>query len=290
MSLRLKFNMMLLLAMIAGLAVAALIGYQGLISAARDSVRTQASLMMDSALAIRNYTSTQIRPLLADRMEDEFLPQSVASYAANTNFDTLRKTYPEYTYKEATLNPTNLRDKATDWEADIVHQFRNNRDIKEIFFERETPSGSVLTLAHPLQVNSQGCLACHGVPEDAPASMRRLYGDVNGYGWQMNEIIGAQVVSVPMDVPVARAQEMLVQLLLMLVGVFAVLALVLNLMLHSTVIRPVQRMATIANDVSLGRDGVPEYVHAGGDEVSVLSAAFNRMRRSLENAMKMLER
>jgi protein-histidine pros-kinase len=41
--------------------------------------------------------------------------------------------------------------------------------------------------------------------------------------------------------------------------------------------------------VSLGEAGVEEYEKKGSDEISVLSAAFNRMRRSLDSAMKMLE-
>ena len=54
-------------------------------------------------------------------MQSAFLPQSVPSYAATQNFLKLREQHPEYAYKEATLNPTNPRDRAADWEADIVY-------------------------------------------------------------------------------------------------------------------------------------------------------------------------
>jgi protein-histidine pros-kinase len=45
----------------------------------------------------------------------------------------------------------------------------------------------------------------------------------------------------------------------------------------------------MADRVSMGRLDTPEYVHNSRDEIGSLSASFNRMRRSLQNAMSMLE-
>jgi protein-histidine pros-kinase len=42
--------------------------------------------------------------------------------------------------------------------------------------------------------------------------------------------------------------------------------------------------------VSLGKTGVPEYTRRGSDQIAVLVASFNRMRRSLEEAMRMLSK
>jgi Protein of unknown function (DUF3365) len=93
---------------------------------AQREVFSEAGLMMDSALAIRNYTANEILPLLSGRMENDFPPQSVPFYAATQNFLQLRARHPEYMYKEATLNPTNPRDRAADWEADIIQRFRSD--------------------------------------------------------------------------------------------------------------------------------------------------------------------
>ena len=71
-------------------------------------------------------------------------------------------------------------------------------------------------------------------------------------------------------------------------ALLALLLALLNILLHFVVIRPVTRMAVIANEVSMGKPDVPEYVRPGKDEISSLSQSFNRMRLSLENAMKML--
>ena len=66
------------------------------------------------------------------------------------------------------------------------------------------------------------------------------------------------------------------------------LLILLNILLHFVVIQPVVRIAHMANEVSLGKLSVSEYVRSGRDEISSLSQSFNRMRLSLENAMRML--
>ena len=68
---------------------------------------------------------------------------------------------------EATLNPTNLRDRATDWEGDMMQQFRNDPQTREIIGERDTPMGRSLYLARPITAEAK-CLVCHSVPAAAP--------------------------------------------------------------------------------------------------------------------------
>ena len=118
-----KFSAIFALVFGGGLIVAALLSYRFLQDNARDQVLDQAQLMMQSMHAARSYTTSQIKPLLETLQvhQRSFLAQTVPAYAATENFGYLRKTYPDYEYKEATLNPTNLRDRAVDWEADIVN-------------------------------------------------------------------------------------------------------------------------------------------------------------------------
>ncbi|HNO88666.1 MAG TPA: DUF3365 domain-containing protein, partial [Rhodocyclaceae bacterium] len=200
-----------------------------------------------------------------------------------------RKKYPNYAYKEATLNPTNPRDRAADWEADLVNTFRNTADSKEIAGERDTPTGRALYIAHPIRIESPACLACHSTPEAAPASMIKVYGTANGFGWKLNETVGAQVVSVPMSVPLENAAQAFRTFMTSLAAVFAAVFVVLNLMLSWLIIRPVSQMSDAADKISTGDFDQPEFPEQGTDEVAVLASSFNRMRRSLEKAMQMID-
>ena len=119
--------------------------------------------------------------------------------------------------------------------------------------------------------------------------MTRTYGTVNGFGWQLNETIGAQIVSVPMEVPLRLAHDAYVSFLVVLFTIFTVVFVVLNLLLHYLVLAPVKKVTAIADAVSLGGEDVEIYVKPGKDEISSLSASFNRMRESLKQAMEMLK-
>ena len=283
-----KFNLVLFIVFSIGLAIAGYISYSVLQKHAREEVLAHAGMMMEAAMAIRGYTVKEIRPLLTLQMKREFLPQSVPSYAATQNFETVREMHPEYTYKEAALNPTNPRDHATDWETDIIRIFRDDPDTREISGERETPLGKSLYYARPIRISNKNCLTCHSTIDAAPETMIKLYGDNNGFGWQLDEVVGAQVVSVPLSVPLAKAREEFVIFMASLIAIFMVIFIVINIMLGQIVVKRVREMAHAADDISTGHMDVPEFSVSGKDEISDLSRSFNRMRRSLEKAMQML--
>jgi HAMP domain-containing protein len=283
-----KFNLILLSVFSAGLLVTGLLSYRVLQKNAREEVLQNAQIMIDSAKGAAAYTVAEVRPLLMPDMKRRFVPQGVSFYAARQSFELLRTNQPEYTYRLASLNPTNPSNHAFDWEADIIREFRNNPDRKQIIIERNTPTGRVLSLFQPVTVSDQGCLACHNRPQDAPKNLVETYGASNGFGWQLHDTVAAQAVSVPMSVPVQRAHETFVTLMALLVGIFVVLFVLLNLLLHFVIVRPVVRMSRLATDVSLGKPDVPEFAVSGSDEIAALSASFNRMRRSFEGALKML--
>jgi protein-histidine pros-kinase len=286
-----KFNLILGLVLGAGLAIAAAVSHRFLQDDAREDVVRQARLMMEAMQSARDYTTKQIKPLLVTQQEHQrsFLPQTVPAFAATENFDYLRANYPDYAYKEATLNPTNLRDRAVDWEADIINAFRNRpAGAKEFTGERDTPTGRSLYLARPIQAGPP-CLECHSTPRAAPASMIRHYGANNGFGWQPNEIVGAQIVSVPMSVPVRMANQAFQTLVIYLAAVVLATLILLDTVLLWTVVRPLRRLSTMADQISVGQMDMPELPVRGSDEIAVLAGSFNRMRRSLERALKMLE-
>ena len=105
--------------------------------------------------------------------------------------------YREFSYKEATLNPTNLRDKADSFEQEIVGRFRKEINLKELRGFRSLPKGDLFYIARPLAISKASCLECHSVPEAAPKSMIQRYGSDNGFGWKLNDIVGTQIISVP---------------------------------------------------------------------------------------------
>lgn len=289
MGLRLKFNLVLLVVFVLGLGVTGYISYDLLHKNAREEVVRNAGVMMEAALSMRGYTVAQVRPLLPYDPET-FHPQSVPAYAATAIMDQLRKKYSDYTYKEAALNPTNPRNRAVDWETDVVNSFRNNTELKEVSGTRETPTGPSLYLARPFQIKDKACLACHTTADMAPAAMVKIYGPNNGFGWKHMEVIGAQIVSVPMALPILNANRAFFTFMASLSAVFVALFVILNIMMSVLIVRPVTSMSKAADEISTGNMEIPEFSETGGDEMALLRKSFNRMRRSLEKAIELIEK
>jgi len=287
-----KFNLILLVVFSIGGLIISQLARSFLLDSAKTEVEGQARLMLDSAKSVRDYVDQRVSPLLLPIAEHQthFLPESIPFFAANTTFTNLRKAYPDYTdytYKETALNPTNPADRASDWEIDIINELRNSNQ-PEASGERATPGGSSLYLAHPIRATPD-CLSCHGSPSAAPKSLLTDYGQANGFGWKEGDVVGAQIVSVPMSVPVDRANRAWLQLLLFLIGMMVLAILALDAAVYWFVIRPLKIVSDTADRVSRGEKDVTPVRISSKDEIATVASSFNRMQVSLAKALKMVE-
>src|ERR1700732_3306485 len=288
MKIRWKIDLAISGAFLVGLGLAGVGAYTILTKNALEESLQNARIMIEGASAIRSYTAESIRPLLEQQMKVQFLPHSIPSFAAQTNFKMVHQKLPDYTYREPTLNPTNLNDRAGDWEADIINDFRGDASKSELVVTRDKPGGGSLTLARPLKIGSQACLTCHSTPENAPATMVALYGSQNGFGWKQGEIVGAQVVSIPLAVPLQRAYNTLFLLMGALAAAFLVILLIVDMLLRVLVVKPVIGISEMASDVSMGKLDAPEFTSNSQDEIGSLGASFKRMWRGFEEQTKLV--
>ena len=287
MGLRTKFNLLLLVVAIVGVGLFSLAADPLVDAVAREEMLQSSRIMMESAAGARKYTSEQIAPILKPMIGEKFYPQAVSAYAAKRNFDVIHKKFADYSYREAALNPTNPSDRATDWEADIINDFRSHPEKDETSVVRATATGPMLELARPL-TNKPACMECHSTADAAPASMVALYGRDNGFGWKPGEIIGAQIVSVPMAASAVRVSHIRSLFVIPFLLFMALLFISVNVLLNFVVVRPIEQIAKTAEAISLGELKTPEYHYTKKDQIGRLSASFNRMHRSLAQALKML--
>ena len=284
-----KFNLILLVLFSAGGLILSQAIYAFLIGNAQREAMQQAELMMASAKSVREYTSSDLAPLLEQNPQhrQRFLPETVPAFGALSTFNKLRQSYPDYSYREPALNPTNLEHRATAWEADIITYLRDHPDQAQLSGERNTPMGTSLYLAEPL-LATQPCMECHSHPSAAPTAMISTYGPNNGFGWKLGSTGAAQIVSVPPSVPVQKAKEAFRLLLLYLIATLIATIITLDASVYYIVIRPLRSVSDTADRVSKGELNVPPMEVEGKDEIAMVIASFNRMQLSLAKAFKML--
>ncbi|MEA5503641.1 DUF3365 domain-containing protein [Halotia wernerae UHCC 0503] len=286
-----KFNLILMLVFLVSIFVSGAVLSRVLEQKAQNEVTSQAQILIKTMNSVRSYTQNHVNPLLASRLETEpvFIPETVPAFSATEVFETLRKNeeYQNFLYKEATLNPTNLRDKADSFETQLVKRFRNEPRTKELSGFRTLPEGQVFYIARPLAITDQKCLRCHSTPDQAPKSQLTTYGTKNGFGWQLNEIIAAQIISVPSEDVFQNAHQSWLLIMGLLITIFAVVILLINFLIKKTVIQRIRKIEKIAQKVSTG-DMSADFEEKSHDEIGGLAAAFNRMKSSLKIAMDIL--
>ena len=285
-----KFNLVLIVVFGLGLYLISHFAYNFLMDDARRQVLGQAQLIATSAQATLAYTDQEVSPILekTPQHSSDFLPQTIPFYAANTTFKRLRAAnYKDYEMREAALNPTNLDDRAEDWEADLITWFRNNPNDKEREGTRSTPTGPELYYATPI-VADTGCMTCHSEASVAPRALVKHYGRDHGFGWKPQQVVGAQIVSVPMTVPIKMADEGFRTLLISLGAVFLFTIILIDIAMYMIVIRPLRRVSSNADIISKGEIDLPPLQVKGKDEIAEVTASFNRMHTSLVKAFEML--
>ncbi|MBW4600911.1 MAG: DUF3365 domain-containing protein [Calothrix sp. FI2-JRJ7] len=286
-----KVNLILIIVFIGGIFISGTALASVLTQKTENEVANKAVMLMEVINSIRQYTNDRVHPLLLPKVETEekFIPESIPAFSTREIFEVFRKNneYANFIYKDAALNPTNLRDKADDFESNVVKEFRQNLALTEKSGFRTVSGEKLFYSAQPLKVQQESCLRCHSTPDVAPKSQLTVYGRNNGFGWKLNEIIATQIVYVPAEEIFSQASRSFLMVLTVLTAIFTVIVIIINLLLKKTVLKRIKKIADVAQQVSVG-DMDASFGKQDKDEIGALAEAFNRMKYSLEIALSML--
>lgn len=286
-----KFNLFLILIFIMGISLSGLTFWITLEQRAEAEVSSKALVLMETINGVRDYTQDRISPLLKERLETEskFTPEAIPAYSAREVFEYFRRNpgYESFIFKDAAPNPTNLRDRADDFETELVKEFQNQPTTLQKNGWRDFSFGKTFYTARPFVIEKEACLECHSTPERAPKSLLATYGTKNGFGWELNDIVAAQILYVPAEEILTNVRRSFMISLGIIISTFALAVLILNWLLKRTVIQRIRKIAKTAQAVSRG-DMKADFEEDSHDEIGILVIAFNRMKYSVEVAMKLL--
>lgn len=274
--------------------------YVSLSRLAEREIQEQAYLLTEMMNAVRDYTNEDITPLLAADLAvaDLFIPETVPAHAAREVFERVRAQgeFADFFYKEATLNPTNPRDQADAFEAELVANFRRDPTLTVQTGERRVDGRRLVYEARPLSVGSASCLACHGDPANAPSSLIATYGSAGGFGWEVGEVVAAQTMYVPGTDIEAVAWTFVRGVVPVVLLAFALVLLLVNRLLRRAVVEPVGVLSTLAatvakqdvDDEVLGASDL-QRVMRRDDELGQLASVFQQMVREVARREQVLK-
>ncbi|MEA5595617.1 Tll0287-like domain-containing protein [Rivularia sp. UHCC 0363] len=288
-----KVNISLIIVFIISILISGISLANVLEKKVESEVNSKALALMDMNNSIRNYTNDRVQPLLLPKLDtqEKFIPESIPTYSVRETFEYFRK-IPEFAsffYKDAALNPTNLRDKADDFETEIVNRFRQESNTTSLSGFRSMSGTQLYYTAKPFAIKNESCLRCHSTSGNAPKSQLTTYGSENGFGWKLNEIVAAQIVYIPAERIINNAHQSFILVTGIVTMIFASVVIVMNLLLKRIILQRIRNIATVAEQVSVG-DMDANFGRQNKDEIGDLAEAFNRMKYSLEIAMNMLNK
>ena len=271
-----------------------------LYQSALNELVTKGLILMETMNSVGQYTSQEVSPELIGRLDQEFLPEAVSAYSIREVFENFQEGYnardfSAFSYKAAVVNPTNLVDKADSFETAIIDSFRRKDNSNPSYIAKEATGFRVLDgnrffyVAQPIKVTSISCLRCHSSPKVAPHSMIQKYGAKNGFGWGLNEVVGAQMIHVPIQKTFQDAFNHFSIVIFVFTASLIVFVGLVYLWIRKNIVKPINYMATVA-ERSIASGEPPEFSNLPvRDEIWKLANAFNRVSQSLRQKVKSLE-
>lgn len=287
MNIETKFTWIIATCFSLGLASSGYISYQMETQRKEKEVLQEANTLMEAAQAVRKYTVEHVKPLLSDKMDTDFQEILIPSFAAQNVLQRVTANSPEYSYRESSLNPTNVRSRATDWEVSLIRAFEADPKLNELSGENGTGMDKFFYIAHPIRIESPACLRCHSTLEAAPPSMVKKYG-TGGFGWKIGDVIGLQTVYVKIATTELRARNGVLATLGSLTSVFLLTTAILLLLLRRYVVQPLATLTSIAHASSLGQQPPSTNLLTDG-QINQLHKAIVRLQLSVTQTLKLLE-
>ena len=289
MSIRIRFLVLIgVLSLLATIGIA-YASYQFSINNAVTEAKSKGQLVFDYLEASRKYFKQHQRPKVFEILpRGQFVPELLSTFALTRGVsDEFQKKNPDYVFKQATVDPLHLANKADKDDLRIIDAFKRNPD-KTLDEGTITKDGqSYYFFAQPIKIESAKCLRCHGDPNTAPKEQQALYGTEHGYNWKVGEIASAYIVYVPLEKALAQAKKSAINLVALGAGGILVMMLILWIFFSMYVIKPITMLEQRATEISLGKNLAEPIITPSNDEIGSLARSVDRLRISVE---KMLQR
>ncbi|NOQ45094.1 MAG: DUF3365 domain-containing protein [Desulfobulbaceae bacterium] len=289
MSIRIRFLLLIgILSLLATIGIA-FASYQFSLNNAMEEAKTKGKLVFDYLNSSREYYRQHQRTTIMELIpKDRFIPELQSGFTLTRGVsEKFQKKNPDYIFRQATIDPLHLPNKADKDDLKIINTFKKQQE-KEFDEGTVTKNGqSYYFFARPIKVDKQKCLRCHGDPATAPEEQKQIYGTEHGYNWKLGEIVSAYIVYVPLQKAISKAKKAAINLVAIGVGGIVVMMMILWVFFSMYIIKPITMLEQRTTEISLGNNLTETIATTSNDEIGYLARSVDRLRISVE---KMLQR
>jgi HAMP domain-containing protein len=289
MSIRVRFLVLIAVLSLLATAAIAYASYQFSLKNAVEEAKSKGQIVFDYLDSSRLYFKKHMRPKVFEILpRGQFVPELISGFTLTRGVsDEFQKKNPDYIFKQATIDPLHLANKADQDDLKIIDFFKKNPNKKYDEGTIKKKGDEYYYFAQPIKIDSPKCLRCHGDPAKAPKEQVATYGSEHGYNWKVGDIASAYIVYVPLKKAFAQAKKSAINLVAIGAAGIVVMMLVLWIFFSMYVIKPISMLEQRATEISLGKNLSEPIQTPSNDEIGSLARSVDRLRISVE---KMLQR
>lgn len=249
--------------------------------------RNKGQLLFNYILSSRQYFKDEQRALVMDLVEDNrFYPELMSGFVVTRGvWDIFKEKNSGYHFKQASLNPLYLANKADKEEVKMINTLRDRPDAHSLQGTISKDGEKFFYMAFPIKINDNKCLRCHGDPVNAPKDQIEIYGTENGYNWKYGDTLSAYVIYVSIQGAVSGAKRTAGILFLIGIGCFFLSLLAMGFVLDRSVIGPIEYLSDRTEEISKGRNLEEKFIYKGNDEIGILARAIEHLRQAMIRKM-----
>jgi HAMP domain-containing protein len=288
MGIRKRFGLIMVMVSVVTLGAISVATYYLSVQTARTEARRKAEIIFKYNLSARKYFREMQQPLITELVEkDRFYPELMSGFALTRMIsENVQDTLPDYTIKNASLNPILKSDMADTYEADLIKRFKADPSKKQLEGIVEKEGKKFFFMSEPIVVR-KSCIQCHGNPEDAPKDQLVIYGNISGYNWKVGDINSAFITYIPFDDVLKDAQQTAFKIFMVGALLLVVSMLIISLSLSRYIVTPIVELSKRTEEISLGENLEEKISYDQDDEIGALAKAINRLRISMVKMLRM---
>ena len=255
-----------------------------------SELSNQADLVLAQVDAVQGYVRESLRPRMLSLLpSDQFVIEAMStSYVSRHVMERLGGALPGHLYRRVSARPRNPRFQAQGLELELLQYFKDNPEASSWSGLRQVGEKELFIKARPVRFEAE-CLRCHGHPQDAPRELLASYGEQRGFGHEVGDLAGLDVVGLPVRLALDSIKESTLWFALAFAaGILAVFATI-QLFFHHLVAVNLRRLSDFFRG-TFREEAEPELLNRlrQGDEIEEMVAGMEALGSHLYQARRQL--
>ena len=250
----------------------------------------KASLVLTQAEAIQAYVREVLRPAMYGQLPpDGFVLEAMSStYVTRRIMNGIDVRGDPFRYRRVAVGARNPDSEADAFERGLMARFAKDPALSRLEEMTSRDGEEVYVAARPVRLDGT-CLHCHGDPADAPKALLARYGVGRGFGRHPGELVGLDVVTIPVSGPLSQITGATIGYLSLFALGLAVFYLTIQVFFDRLVVVNLRRTTAIIRRYFPKEVGETPPGNADSGEIEELHAGIEAFAGRLREAHRRIE-